>query len=98
AEQVVHDEVLKLKSAKVSNGAAVVLNPKTGEILAMVGSYDFFDKDFGTYNIATALRQPGSSGKPFIYATALSKGYTAASMLMDVKTDYPGVDKDKPPY
>lgn len=98
AEQVVNEEVKKLKAAKASNGSAVVLNPKTGEILAMVGSYDFFDKDFGSYNIATALRQPGSSGKPFIYAAALTKGYTASSMLMDVKTDYPSGDANKPPY
>ena len=98
AEKVVNEEVKKLKAAKASNGSAVVLNPKTGEILAMVGSYDFFDKDFGSYNIATALRQPGSSGKPFIYAAALTKGYTASSMLMDVKTDYPSGDTNKPPY
>lgn len=98
SEKIVGDEVEKLKAAKASNGAAVVLNPKTGEILAMVGSYDFFDKDFGSYNIATAKRQPGSSGKPFIYAAALAKGYTASSMLMDAKTDYPSGEEGKPPY
>ena len=97
-EKIVHDEVLKLKAAKASNGAGVVLNPKTGEILAMAGSYDFFDKDFGAYNVATAQRQPGSSGKPFIYATALEKGYTAATMLVDAKTDYPSGDPEHPIY
>ncbi len=94
-EKIVNEEVKKIKPLKVSNGAAVVLAPKTGEILAMVGSYDYFDKDFGSYNVATALRQPGSAGKPFIYATAFSKGYTPATMLMDVKTDYPAGDPAK---
>lgn len=98
AQKIVTDEINKLKQYKVSNGAAVVLNAKTGEIISMVGSYDFSDKDYGAYNIATALRQPGSSGKPFIYATALTKGYTPATMLMDVKTDYPSGDIKKPTY
>lgn len=98
AEQITHDEVLKLKAAKASNGAVVALNPKTGEILAMVGSYDYFDKDFGSYNVATALRQPGSSGKPFIYATAFEKGYTAATLITDAKTDYPSGDPLHPTY
>ncbi len=96
AEQIVSEEVKKIKPLKVSNGAAVVIDPKSGEILAMVGSYDYFDKDYGTYNVATALRQPGSSGKPFIYATAFTKGYTPATMLMDVKTEYPAGDSTKP--
>lgn len=95
-EQIVSEEVKKIIPLKVSNGAAVVLNEKTGEILSMVGSYDYSNKDFGSYNVATALRQPGSSGKPFIYATAFSKGYTASTMLMDVKTDYPAGDPAKP--
>lgn len=97
-EKIVSEEINKLKKSKVGNGAAVVLDPKTGEIKTMVGSYDYFDKDYGSYNVATALRQPGSSGKPFIYATALTKGYTASSMLMDVKTDYPSNDPKKPIY
>ncbi|MEK7127296.1 MAG: PBP1A family penicillin-binding protein [Patescibacteria group bacterium] len=97
-EKIVNEEIIKLKKAKVGNGAAVVLDPKTGEIKAMVGSYDYFDKDYGSYNVATALRQPGSSGKPFVYATALSKGYTASSMLMDVKTSYPSNDPKNPIY
>lgn len=95
-EQIVNEEVKKIKPLKVSNGAAVVMGAKTGEILAMDGSYDYFDKDFGSYNVATALRQPGSAGKPFIYATAFSKGYSASTMLMDVKTDYPAGDPSKP--
>ncbi len=98
AEKIVNEEVKKLKAAKATNGAAVVLNAKTGEILSMVGSYDYFDKDFGSYNVATALRQPGSSGKPFVFAAAIAKGYPASTMLMDVKTAYPSGEKDKPDY
>lgn len=97
-EQIINQEVLKIKPLKVSNGAAVVINPKTGEILSMVGSYDYFDKDYGTYNVVLAPRQPGSSGKPFIYATALAKNYTPATMLMDVKTSFPSGEKNKPDY
>ncbi len=95
-EKIVNEEVKKIKPLKASNGAAVVLSAQSGDILSMVGSYDYFDKDFGTYNVAEALRQPGSAGKPFIYATAFSKGYTPATMLMDVKTDYPTGDPAKP--
>jgi 1A family penicillin-binding protein len=94
AEKIVKAEVDKIKPLKVSNGAAIVLNPKTGEILSMVGSYDFGDKNYGSYNVVTALRQPGSSGKPFVYAAALMKGYTAATELMDVKTSYPAGKDD----
>ncbi len=96
AEQIVNQEVKKIMPLKVSNGAAVVLNPNTGEILSMVGSYDYFDPNYGSYNVTTALRQPGSSGKPFIYATAFQKGYTASSMLMDAKTDYPAPTATNP--
>ncbi|MCL4390538.1 MAG: PBP1A family penicillin-binding protein [Patescibacteria group bacterium] len=95
-EQIVNQEVNKIKYLHATNGAAVAINPQTGEILAMDGSYDYFDKDYGSYNVATALRQPGSSGKPFIYATAFTKGYTPATMLMDVKTSYPSGDPANP--
>jgi membrane peptidoglycan carboxypeptidase len=94
AEDIVKTEVddLQKKNYKVTNGAAIVTNPKTGEILTMVGSRDYFnttDTD-GNLNIVTdALRQPGSSMKPIIYATAFEKGYTPASMIMDSKTEFP---------
>src|SRR3989344_7303877 len=67
-EKVVNQEVKKLKSAKVGNGAAVVIDTKTGEILAMVGSYDFNNVDYGKFNASTGLRQPGSAIKPITYA------------------------------
>jgi 1A family penicillin-binding protein len=92
AETIVKEEVEKLKGYRVGNGAAMVTDPKTGEILAMVGSKDYFDEENdGNFNAATqGNRQPGSSLKPIIYAQALEKGYTAASMLMDVKTEFAG--------
>lgn len=71
------------------NAGLLVIDPKTGQILAMVGSRDFFDKDIdGNFNITLAKRQPGSSFKPFVYATALKKGYTDKTILFDVKTEF----------
>lgn len=91
AQKIVHDEVAKLSDYKVGNGAAVVLNPQNGQILAMVGSKDYFATDYdGNVNVALSPRQPGSATKPITYALALQKGYTAASPLMDVKTEFPG--------
>ncbi len=90
SEDIVKSEVDKLKGYHVGNGAAVVADPKTGEILAMVGSKDYFDqKNDGNFNVALAPRQPGSSLKPVMYATAFEKGYTPSTMVMDVKTDFP---------
>lgn len=94
AQKIVKDEVDKLKEFKVGNAAAVVLDPKTGQILAMIGSKDYFAKDYdGNVNVALSLRQPGSATKPINYAAALQKGYTAATVLVDVKTEFPGGDK-----
>lgn len=101
AQTAVKEEVDKAKKLKVSNGAAVVMDPKTGEILAMVGSKDYSATDSSglKYNVAVqAERQPGSSLKPIIYAAALLKGYTASTMLMDVDTKYPSGDPSKPEY
>lgn len=101
AQQIVADEVTKAKYLKVSNGAAVVLDPKTGEILAMVGSKDYAATDSSgfKFNVVTqALRQPGSAIKPITYAAAFKKGYTASTLLMDVDTKYPSGDPAKPEY
>jgi len=84
AEETVANELRSLSGLKVGNGAALVLDPTTGEILAMVGSKDYFDTaSDGNVNIVTALRQPGSSIKVVNYAYALGNGYTAASILDD---------------
>lgn len=91
AEGIVKEEVEKAKSLKVGNGASLVMDPKNGEILAMIGSKDFFatDSSEGQFNVVTqSLRQPGSSIKPVTYATALSQGYTPATLLMDTKTTF----------
>lgn len=103
AEEIVKEEVENEQGLKVGNGASVVLDSKSGEILAMVGSRDFFeeasedkkDKDKplkgGQFNVITqAVRQPGSSIKPIAYATALEKGYTASTLIMDTPSTFPG--------
>ncbi|RJR24107.1 PBP1A family penicillin-binding protein [Candidatus Microgenomates bacterium] len=88
AQEAVATEVAKLKREKVSNGAALVTNPQTGEILAMVGSKDYFAKDIdGNFNVTTALRQPGSSIKPLNYALAIErKIITPATVILDIPT------------
>lgn len=102
AEKIVDGEIDKLKGLSVSNGAAVVIDPKTGEILAMVGSRDYFSEDplfQGKFNVAVqGLRQPGSALKPITYATAFSEGYTPSSVVMDVETHFPGGTADQKDY
>lgn len=72
-----------------SNAALVAIDPKTGQILAMVGSRDYFDTAVqGNFNVALALRQPGSSFKPFVYAAALQKGYTPQTAIYDLPTQF----------
>lgn len=85
-ENIVKEEIEKIKNLNATNAAVVVLDSQTGEILAMVGSYDYNNEKFGKYNTALAKRQPGSSIKPITYALAFEKGYTPATVLMDVKT------------
>ncbi len=71
------------------NAAFVAIDPKTGHILTMVGSRDYFDKEIqGNFNVALAHRQPGSTFKPFAYAEAFKKGYTPDTVLFDVKTEF----------
>jgi len=89
-------EEITLKNAKLnetnwkgSNAAVVVLDPKTGDILSMVGSRDYFDKTIdGNFNVTTAFRQPGSAFKPIVYALAFKKGYTENTTLFDVNTEF----------
>jgi len=71
------------------NAALLAIDPKTGQILSMVGSRDYFDiENDGNYNITTAVRQPGSSFKPIVYAAAFNKGYTPETILFDVPTEF----------
>ncbi len=91
AEDTVASEVAKLKTQKVNNGAALIAHPGTGEILAMVGSKDYFDADIaGNYNVTLAHRQPGSSIKPLNYAVGLIKGLNAATPFIDKPICFPG--------
>jgi len=90
AEELVKEGALQNeKDWNGKNAALVAIDPKTGEILAMVGSRDYFDKSIdGNFNVTTANRQPGSSFKPFIYATAFNKGFTPDTVLFDLPTEF----------
>jgi 1A family penicillin-binding protein len=89
AEKVVREGVAKNAKYDASNGALTAIDPKTGEILAMVGSKDFFDTAAdGEVNVATSLRQPGSSFKPIAYATAFEKGFQPETLLTDKPIDF----------
>ena len=77
----------KISNAK--NAAMIVEDARSGQILAMVGSYDYFDiKNQGNYNCTLALRQPGSSFKPFAYLEAFLKGYNDKTIVFDLKTEF----------
>lgn len=89
AEAAVVAGVDRNKQYDANNAALVAIDPKTGQILAMQGSKDYFDKDNdGNVNVAIRDRQPGSSFKPFAYARAFQKGYTPDTILYDVVTDF----------
>ncbi len=76
-------------SFNASNTAMVAIDPKTGDILTMVGSKDYFDQSIdGNYNVTLAKRQPGSTFKPFVYATLFNEGYTPETVLFDAKTEF----------
>ncbi|MFN4212989.1 MAG: transglycosylase domain-containing protein [Microgenomates group bacterium] len=98
AEKILKEELEKIASLNVSNGAILITRPPTGEILAMVGSVDYFKAPFGAFNVTLALRQPGSSIKPIMYSLALQKGFTAASIIDDspVVFNIPGSSPYKP--
>lgn len=73
-----------LTGRNVTNASVVVLEPRTADILAMLGSVDYFDKSIqGEVNIATSSRQPGSAMKPITYAVAFEKGWTPKTVLRD---------------
>src|SRR3989344_2393389 len=88
AEIVLQEEIDQIKNLNVTNGAVLVTRPPTGEILAMVGSVDYFATPSGAFNVATApTRQPGSSIKPINYAIGIdSKKVTASTMFLDIPT------------
>jgi 1A family penicillin-binding protein len=72
-----------------NNAALVAVEPQTGKIRTMVGSREYGSEEIqGSFNAATAKRQPGSSFKPFAYATALNKGYTDETVVFDLPTQF----------
>ena len=90
AEEIVKTYALQNAEAfNAENAGLVAIDPKTGEILVMVGSRDYFDDTIdGNFNITLAKRQPGSAFKPFVYATAFKKGYTPETVVFDVATQF----------
>ncbi|KKT82299.1 MAG: hypothetical protein A2925_00170 [Candidatus Yanofskybacteria bacterium RIFCSPLOWO2_01_FULL_44_22] len=90
AEEVVEKySVINKERYKAKNAALAAVNPKTGDLLALVGSANYFDiENQGNFNVATAKRQPGSAFKPFAYAAAFQAGYPDSTILFDVKTEF----------
>lgn len=99
AQNIVKEEVDKVEeSLHITNGAVVVIDPRTGEIISMVGSRDYANSEIGgQFNVVTdGLRQPGSAIKPVTYLALLQHGYTPASVLVDVPTTFQATENDKP--
>ncbi len=99
AEKAMADRRKDIQNFGASNAALVSMNPRTGQILAMVGSMDYFDKTIdGNVNVATRPRQPGSSFKPIVYTASFVKGYTPSTILFDVDTTFKTVMGDYTPH
>lgn len=96
AQKIITDEVENSGYLNFTNAAALITNPKNGDILAMVGGKDYFDPSGGNYNVTTALRQPGSTIKVVTYSAALLNGYTPASAIADTPVSFAGAGS--PPY
>lgn len=90
AEEIVATRVAEnIDKYNASNAGLVALQPQTGDILTMVGSRDYFDTEIeGNFNVALAPRQPGSSIKPIVYASAFEEGYTDQTVVYDVRTQF----------
>ncbi len=96
AEKAVEENLNLIKRYRGSNAALVAIEVATGQILALVGSVDYFNNDIqGQVNVALRPRQPGSSFKPVVYATALSQGFTPETLVYDVATNF---KTDTEPY
>ncbi|MBI4280831.1 PBP1A family penicillin-binding protein [Candidatus Uhrbacteria bacterium] len=99
AEEAVAAGLPKIEEKGGSNAALVALDPKTGQVLAMVGSRDYFDKEHhGAVNVTLRPRQPGSSFKPIVYTAGFIKGYTPTTILYDVVTIFKTDTKDYTPH
>ena len=107
AQQTASNRIAEIKERNIHNASVVVMQPNTGQILAMVGSVDYnrtektTTPDYegnvldGQVNVATSLRQPGSALKPFTYLSAMERGMTPATILWDVKHTYPLLGSDR---
>ena len=104
AERIVREQVARVADHNVSNGALVAMDPRTGEILALVGSADFDNVEIdGQVNMALAPRQPGSTIKPLVYVTTfeqrdkpVDQRWTPGTLVADIKEQFP--DGANPPY
>jgi len=97
-ERLLKYHIDRLKDCGVSNGAVLIMDNATGEVLAMAGSYDYFSKNRqGQVNGTLALRQPGSALKPFTYALAFEKKKTPADLVADIETHVPAGNGDFTP-
>lgn len=100
AQEMITGQVNALADKNVQNGALISMHPGTGEILAMVGSADFYnDSISGQVNMAISPRQPGSSIKPLVYLAAFEKGWTPSTLIWDIPTEFPpsGIPDDYSP-
>jgi membrane peptidoglycan carboxypeptidase len=102
AQASIKNQVAALVNNNATDGALVAIEPSSGQILAMVGSADFNnDAIAGQVNMAVALRQPGSSIKPLTYTAAFEKGWTPATLIWDVPSEFPpsgNADDTRDPY
>ncbi|TAK22047.1 MAG: PBP1A family penicillin-binding protein [Chloroflexota bacterium] len=92
AEEAARDHIARIRDHDARNAAVMAINPNSGEIIAMVGSVDFFDQSIaGQVNMTTALRQPGSTVKPFTYAAAFARGtMSPGTIIRDEPTQFRG--------
>lgn len=92
AERILRERLRPLQTQGISTGAVIIMDTASREVLAMVGSHDFFDKSAqGQVNGTLAVRSPGSTLKPFVYALAIDRGtITPKTILFDVPVDYVG--------
>lgn len=103
-QKIAEEEVKKggeynAKNNNASNAALVAIDPKTGEVITMVGSRDYFDDEIdGQVNVALRLRQPGSSFKPFVYLAGFERGYTPNTVLYDTVTNFAAGGKPYTPH
>ncbi len=87
-EKALSGELETLSALNVKNGAAMVVDGKTGQILSMAGSKDYHEPNFGSFNVTTALRQPGSSIKVVTYATAFKQGFFPGTTILDAPVSF----------